>query len=604
MLIKKVFKFSKIYFLESNDRWVACLLLLTTFLLTLLSIGLMACFSYCFTGFWTAMVAMKMPLLLQKTFWCIVNIIGLAVCDYFNKTCISQLSVRWITWLRKNLLQQYLKSDSSSSDNLCKLNNNQSNIPANNFIDIMRAPEQMTTPEQRILDDARRFVKYTLFLTQGILFSVLQFCTSVGMLWILGGTLSFTILGISIIIPGFLIWAVVLFSMIKAYSIHSVGSGLVNINRELEKNDAELYQELTMVQQNFEFIGQENGQTYYQSTMSQKVNDIAKIAEKKLEIEAHVSSFRTLQTFASALIPFLVAAPLYLTGRINIGSFMQIGMQFNQVGGSLDLFVTLYEKLASYRSSTERLDELTQAYRPNGLKTSPKNIQYKQEDSSNSNKIIINRLKVCLPNNSEQVLFEDLNLEIESGQHTLIEGGNGSGKTTFFKVLAGTWKHGDGLVSMPKDVMFFPQKVTIPKSNLKAILAYPKSPNQFTDEDFKQALLQADLGSYTTRLDDINTPWFSTLSGGEQQKIGFARVFLNKPQWLFLDEATSALSEENEYKMYDRLGKNLTSTTIISIGHSDKIRRFHKKTIFFEKNEQHIHTRISHQNLNKHLSNN
>jgi putative ATP-binding cassette transporter len=69
--------------------------------------------------------------------------------------------------------------------------------------------------------------------------------------------------------------------------------------------------------------------------------------------------------------------------------------------------------------------------------------------------------------------------------------------------------------------------------------------------------------------------WSRILSGGEQQRLAFARVLLAAPQYIFLDEATSALDEPRELEMYQTLREKLPAVTIVSVGHRSTLYQVH-----------------------------
>src|SRR5262249_38077310 len=126
--------------------------------------------------------------------------------------------------------------------------------------------------------------------------------------------------------------------------------------------------------------------------------------------------------------------------------------------------------------------------------------------------------------------------------------------------------------------MVMPAKPYIPISTLRSAVTYPAVPGTYTDEQIRDALTAAHLGSLTGELDREEV-WSQRLSSGEQQRLALARAVLFRPDWLFLDEATSAVDEKLEAELYAMLAQRLPDTTLVSIGHRSAVAALHKRHI-------------------------
>jgi vitamin B12/bleomycin/antimicrobial peptide transport system ATP-binding/permease protein len=159
-----------------------------------------------------------------------------------------------------------------------------------------------------------------------------------------------------------------------------------------------------------------------------------------------------------------------------------------------------------------------------------------------------------------------------------VAGPSGSGKSTLFRVLAGIWPYGTGLVTLPRSrrILFLPQRPYLPMATLRQVLSYPDRSPGHPDAAYQEALVDARLPHLAARLDE-EANWALELSGGEQQRIGVARVFLHRPDWLFLDEATSALDEDTERALYALLHERLPDATVISVAHRPAVAAFHRR---------------------------
>ena len=132
--------------------------------------------------------------------------------------------------------------------------------------------------------------------------------------------------------------------------------------------------------------------------------------------------------------------------------------------------------------------------------------------------------------------------------------------------------------------MFLPQKPYMPIGTLRTAVTYPSAANAFDDAAVAEALEAVGLPAFADRLDEEDH-WSQRLSGGEQQRIAFARALLHKPDWLFLDEATSACDPETETRLYTLLKDRLPGTTVLSIGHRTSLTAFHDRRVEVRKGE-------------------
>ena len=217
----------------------------------------------------------------------------------------------------------------------------------------------------------------------------------------------------------------------------------------------------------------------------------------------------------------------------------------------------------------------------------------------------------------KRTLISDLTLKLKEGEDLLIVGSSGAGKSSLLRAIAGLWTAGDGSIERPsdEDVYFLPQRPYCALGSLKDQLLYPSmsdiDPDDYpeghrlskahllrqsmTDEDLLEILEQVDLGELPLRAGDgdpmkgLNAvlDWSNTLSLGEQQRLAFGRLLVNKPRLVVLDEATSALDMQTEAKMYGLLrelarkelrnigGLSRAGLTFISVGHRPSLLVYH-----------------------------
>jgi putative ATP-binding cassette transporter len=240
------------------------------------------------------------------------------------------------------------------------------------------------------------------------------------------------------------------------------------------------------------------------------------------------------------------------------------------VQDSLSWFVDNYDRLASWRATTDRLTSFEESL-------AAISVENKELRATTSTALETADLTVSLPTGA--VLLAHAALQARAGDSVLIQGPSGSGKSTLFRTFAGIWPFAAGRLARPQDAMFIPQHPYFPNGPLRDALAYPQSPTRYSDEALRQALMQALLPHLADRLDEVNA-WSQKLSGGEQQRLALARVFLKQPAWVFADEATSALDDAAENTLYQRLLALVRQTkgALVSIAHRPSVAIFHNQT--------------------------
>lgn len=268
---------------------------------------------------------------------------------------------------------------------------------------------------------------------------------------------------------------------------------------------------------------------------------------------------------AAVVFPFIIAAPRFLSGAIQLGELMQIASAFDRVQGSLSWLVDNYADLAAWRATTERLSGFEASLAdPSGA------VGLQPEPAA---RLSARDLSVALPDG--RPLLTRATLSVTVGQTVLISGPSGAGKSTLLRALAGIWPWAQGSVHLPRDAMFIPQKPYFPDGPLRDALAYPERASRYGEAELRRALFEAELPALCQRLDEAGA-WNARLSGGEQQRLAIARVLLKRPAWVFADEATSALDSRTEDLLYQRLRDIVRGRgALVSIAHKSSLERFH-----------------------------
>jgi vitamin B12/bleomycin/antimicrobial peptide transport system ATP-binding/permease protein len=432
-------------------------------------------------------------------------------------------------------------------------------------------------PDQRVAEDLNIFCDQTLRLTLDLLSQVVTLFSFLFILWQLSGTLSFALSGTAIDIPGYMVWVALVYAILGTWLAHHIGRPLVGLNFEQQKVEANFRFALMRFRENTEAIALYRGEGAELRGMKHCFTDVITNWLAIMRRTKLYTSFNVGYNQIAVIFPFLVAAPRFFTGRIQLGDLMQTATAFNKVQSALSWFVDSYTELAHWKATVDRLTTFHGAMRAIARESAEK-AGIAITDDAVGHDYRGKRISIALPNGKP--LLAPFDVDLKAGVSVLITGASGSGKSTLFRAFAGIWPFGEGAISKPRaaKVMFLPQKPYLTIGSLREQLCYPSAPADFDDQTLRAVLDDCHLSHLRERLAE-EQHWAQLLSGGEQQRVAFARVVLHRPDWLFMDEATSALDEATENALYSMLQQQLPNTTVISIGHRASLRRFHQRQL-------------------------
>jgi len=472
------------------------------------------------------------------------------------------LEMRWRAWMTGYYLERWLSNHAFYRLELARFTG-KPNANGDN-------PDN---PDQRIQEDINQFTSLTIGLSMGLLNSVVTLLSFVGILWGLSGGFAFTLGGSAYNIPGFMVWMAVLYCLAGSIITHYIGRPQIALNFQQQRVEADFRHHLVRVREYSESIALDRGEKVERQQLDTRFGKVLGNYLQLINAQKRLIWFTSFFGQAAVVFPFVVAAPRFFSGAIQLGELMQIASAFGQVQGALSWFVDSYSSLASWRATTDRLtsfEESFQALAP----VEP--AQAATELIANDNTLGTHDLTVALPGGT--VLLAGAALHAAAGDRVLLQGPSGSGKSTLFRTLAGIWPFAKGQVQLPAQTMFIPQRPYFPNGPLREALAYPEAATRYTDAQLQQALNDALLPDLADQLDTADA-WSQKLSGGEQQRLAIARVLLKKPRWVFADEATSALDEATEASVYKRLLALVESAqgALISIAHRPGVAAFHNR---------------------------
>jgi putative ATP-binding cassette transporter len=430
-------------------------------------------------------------------------------------------------------------------------------------------------PDQRISDDLDRFSSITISLSLGLLSSVVTLCSFMVILWDLSGVLTIPLWGgMHVAIPGYMVIAAFFYAAVGTWLTRKIGSPLVRLLFDQQRYEADFRFSLVRLRENAESVAFYGGERREMDVFQGRFSWILKNWWQVIGRRKQLTWFTTGYQQIAIVFPFLVAAPRYFAKEIQLGGLMQVSSAFGQVQESLSFIVTSYTEIAEYQSVVERLagfrakiDEIAAA------RAAPQSIAIDRDGAG----VAVEGLALDLP--SGYRLHDDVALAASPGSPVLVTGPSGSGKSTLLRAIAGLWPFGHGRVRVGgSKSLFLPQRPYLPLGTLADALAYPETAEAHSRAELEAALRLVGLPYLVEQLDEEGN-WAQRLSGGEQQRLGFARVVLARPEIVFLDEATSALEETAEASLYRLLREAEWRPTIVSVGHHGTLRRFHDTII-------------------------
>jgi vitamin B12/bleomycin/antimicrobial peptide transport system ATP-binding/permease protein len=568
VFVKRVVKLAMPYF-QSDEKWQARGVLLAIVLLNLATVYVAVKFNDWNGAFYDALQAKNEPVFWQQMGVFSYLAFGGIVIAVYKFYLTQLLEMRWRKWMTAHYLESWLNNQT-----FYKLELTRFTKTANTDVNALNTDN----PDQRISEDVNQFTTQTVSLSMGLLNAIVTLISFVGILWGLSGAFSFALGGNSYTIPGYMLWAAVVYCLVGSVLTHYIGRPQIKLNFFQQKYEADFRHHMVRVREYSESIALDKGESVEKSQLGSRFSDVINNYWKLIKAQKNLITFTNFFGQAAIIFPFIVAAPRFFSGAIQLGQLMQISSAFGKVQESLSWFVDNYTappgypSFATWMAVTNRLTTFDDS-----IKNSETLLPTQTVAIDNSDILSADDLTLSLPNG--KILLAHVSLSAQEGDAILLSGPSGSGKSTLFRAFAGIWPFSKGQISMPANAMFIPQHPYFPNGTLRDALAYPEPADKYDDAALQTALTDALLPQLTNRLDDQEA-WGQMLSGGEQQRLAIARVLLKKPQWIFADEATSALDVEAENTLYKRLvaGVLLAKGAIISIAHRPSVAAFHNTT--------------------------
>jgi len=542
-------------YFRSEDRWAGRLLLAAVIAIELSIVAITVILNQWYNRFYNTLQDRNWEAFLSAIlFFCALAAVYTVLAVYQNYLNLW-LQIRWRRWMTQTYLRQWLNT-------------------ANHYR-MQLLGDAADNPDQRIADDLQLFVQQTLQIGTGILNSIVTLFSFVIILWTLSEEAPLHLFGSGFVIPGYLVWAALIYAAIGTVLTHRIGWPLIPLNFQQQRFEADFRFNLVRTRENSEQIAALHGEAAererHLDRFSRVVTNWIAIMKRQKQLMFFTQSYSQ----ASVIFPYLMVSPVYFSGAMQLGGLMQTASAFNSVQTALSYFITAYQSIAQYRAVVTRLSGFEDAIvAGRDIALTPPTVEVLPRD--NSNVIAIDRLNIRLPNREPLVNAE--HIVLSPGERVLVTGPSGAGKSTLFRAIAGIWPFGSGRIMVPQDakVLLLPQRPYFPVASLAAAVSYPARLGTFDEARLAEVLEAVGLPEWADRLQE-EAHWNRMLSLGEQQRLAIARALLQEPDYLFLDEATASLDEAAEASLYRLLHERLKGTTIISIGHRSTLGAFHRR---------------------------
>jgi putative ATP-binding cassette transporter len=534
---------------RSEEKGKAWLLLAAVIGLSLFSVAISVWINHWYKDFYNALEHKD-----TAAFWQLIGYFGgiaaVAILGAVYRLYLTQmLTIRWRAWLTEKHFARWLADK------------NYYQLEQGGYTD---------NPDQRISEDLNTFTSSTLNLGLGLLRNVVSLVSFSIILWGVSGSIE--VFGVTI--PGYMFWCALLYAAVGSWLTHLIGRRLIGLSNQQQRFEADLRFSMVRVRENAESIALYNGEPNENQRLSERFGKVWHNFWDIMKVSKRLTFFTAGYSQIAIIFPFIVAAPRYFTGKIELGELMQINSAFSNVQDNFSWFISAYTELASWRATSDRLLSFSQAMSDNEQR--PAAIDVRPEGE----RLVVQGLGMDLADGRH--LLTDADMTVEPGQRLMLSGRSGSGKSTLLRAMGHLWPAGHGSIRLPAArYLFLPQKPYLPIGTLKAALSYPQDDSAYPAERYAQVLETCRLPHLVSRLDEANH-WQRMLSPGEQQRLAFARALLFAPQWLYMDEATSAMDEEDEATLYQALIDELPGLSIVSVGHRSSLKRFHGRHVRIE----------------------
>jgi putative ATP-binding cassette transporter len=424
-------------------------------------------------------------------------------------------------------------------------------------------------PDQRMHEDARHLCELTADLGMQLLQSTILLLSFSGVLWVLSSAFVFRIGEHDYAVPGFMLWAAILYALTGSLISYWVGHGLIAKNAFRYAREADLRVAMVRVNEHLDDITLAGGEADEQRRIFTHLNNVLAASRKIVTGLTNLTWVSAGFGWVTNVAPILVAAPLYFTGKISFGGLMMAAAAFTQAQSSLRWFVDNFSTIADWRATLLRVASFRDALvHPRVTQQYQSKIEYQYGAAGT---VVIDNLVV--ESSAGEDGLQEPHVVVHAGERVIIAGAPGTNRTQLFRALTGLWPWGHGQITRPEGelVQFVPRSTPyLPRGTLREVLAYPQKTTDFKPESFEQALRRMKLKRLLPMLDEVHR-WDRELGSEEQAAVALARIVVHVPNWVLMDGTLSSLPDEFLDRVSDALENELKYTAVVHIGQVSQV---------------------------------
>ena len=513
--------------------------------------------------------------------------------EFLVYTAIIVLFIVIGNWFKKLLVISWRENLSQKMENLWLKNANFYRLSGAAGFD---------NPDQRIAEDSLLLADKSVNLIKSMVYNLSKLFAFTFILWEASKVLRFSAFGREFALEGFLVYVALVYTLFSSLITHLIGRTLKRLNYEKQQVEADYRANLLITRENAEAIALMKGACAEKSRFRASFGEVVRNWRVIMNTEFRLECFSASYLKVTNLIPIFACLPLYFAHAMSFGDMMRARSAFYSVQDGFAWFMDYYKQIMEWAASVERVYKFIDIAQATDSKVKfdakireqnsdldgvnePAQVSAsylahdKFDENAEANELRCTNLQIFTP--SGEKLVCGLNLSVKSGEWVLLRGASGTGKSSVFRYIVGIWDHGSGEVCVPRGTMSVPQKPFLARMSLRRLIAYP-SDLQGVDTDFEGILRRVRLEKFIRELDEVKD-WGKILSGGEAQRLAFARVYFAQPTFLLLDEATSALDSALTKELLTALKRDFPRLGVLAITHQEELKFIFDKVVDTDK---------------------
>ncbi|WP_448207767.1 ABC transporter ATP-binding protein/permease [Azospirillum sp. sgz302134] len=481
-----------------------------------------------------------------------------------------RLQLGWRSWLTDKLLNDWLSRGRQHQ--------------------VTYLPGDHDNPDGRIAEDIRISTEAAIDLGLSLSYCAMLLLSFTNILWMLSGVLELSVLGTTVHVPGYLLYIALIYAAVGTTIALVMGKPLVNAVNRRQGHEASFRFGLARVRENAQSVALLHGESGERERLFGLFGGVRRGWNGQTRALSNMMVFSATYSVLSSAFPILVAAPSYIAGSISLGVLMQTAQAFQQTVGALSWPVDNLARAAEWKASVERVLGLHSALQRLDREIGGEGTERIVVDRTDEEQWLnFQSLSIAEPNGKR--LVEPFSLSIKPGERVLIVGDPGAA-VRLFRAVARVWPWGGGRIALPAHsrVFFMPERPYLPHDTLRSALSYPVGPEKISDAVARAAMERVGLAHLLPRLDEVDS-WDEALAVPEQQRLGFARLLIRRPDWIFLESATDSLDPESEEGMLRLVDQEFPKATLITIGSHPGLEPHHRRKLVLERLDGTVHLR-------------